>query len=96
MTAFMALTRAQWHGFWRDKQNWFSMLAFPLMFLVLFGFLFRDAGASKNDIAKIGSVAISSIASRARVTLMNPPARVAPNNRPPPRRRPRRRPSTGC
>jgi ABC-2 type transport system permease protein len=52
----VALTRAQWKGFWREKQNWFWMLAFPLMFLFLFGFLFRDAGASRTDIALVGDV----------------------------------------
>ena len=56
MTAFLALTRAQWHGFWRDKQNWFWMLSFPLLFLVMFGFLFRGSTVSKNEIAQVGSV----------------------------------------
>lgn len=55
-TDLIALTRAQWKGFWRDKQNWFWLLAFPLMFLFLFGFLFRDAGASRSDIAVVGEV----------------------------------------
>ena len=50
MNGFGALARAQWVGFWRDKQNWFWLMAFPLMFLVLFGFLFRDAGASKSTL----------------------------------------------
>ena len=58
MNGFVALARAQWKGFWRDKQNWFWLMAFPLMFLLLFGFLFRDAGASKNTLTQIGSVAI--------------------------------------
>lgn len=58
MTRFWALARAQWLGFLRDKQNWFWIMAFPLMFLVLFGFLFRSAGASKNSLAEVGSVAI--------------------------------------
>lgn len=52
----VALTRAQWKGFWRDRQNWFWLLAFPLMFLVLFGFLLRDVGASKSDLALVGEV----------------------------------------
>lgn len=52
----LALTRAQWKGFWRDKQNWFWLMLFPLMFLFLFGFLFRDAGAAKSDLAVIGDV----------------------------------------
>lgn len=51
-----ALTRAQWKGFWRDKQNWFWLLAFPLMFLLLFGFLFRDAGAARADLGLVGDV----------------------------------------
>ncbi|GAA1791866.1 ABC transporter permease [Nostocoides veronense] len=58
MNGFTALARAQWKGFWRDKQNWFWLMAFPLMFLVLFGFLFRDAGSSKNTLTQVGSVAI--------------------------------------
>ena len=55
MNGFGALARAQWVAFWRDKQNWFWLMAFPLMFLVLFGFLFRDAGASKPTLTQIGS-----------------------------------------
>ena len=58
MNGFVALARAQWKGFWRDKQNWFWLMAFPLMFLVLFGFLFRDAGVSKSTLTQIGSVAV--------------------------------------
>lgn len=52
----VALTKAQWTGFWRDKQNWFWLLAFPLMFLFMFGFLFRDAGASQTDLGVVGDV----------------------------------------
>jgi ABC-2 type transport system permease protein len=58
MRDFLALTRAQWKAFWRDRQNWFWLMAFPLMFLVLFGFLFRDADATKSDLAVIGDVAL--------------------------------------
>ena len=53
---FPALTRAQWIGFWRDKQNWFWLLLFPLMFLFLFGFLFQDSGASRSTIAIVGDI----------------------------------------
>lgn len=56
MSDLLALTRAQWHSFWRDKQNWFWLLLFPLMFLVLFGFLFRNAGASSSDLGVVGDV----------------------------------------
>ena len=55
-SAFAALTRAQWRGFWRDRQNWFWVLAFPMIFLFLFGFMLRDVGATKSDIAVAGNV----------------------------------------
>ena len=54
----VSLTRAQWRGFWRDKQNWFWLLAFPLMFLVLFGSLFSNDSASRSEIAVIGEVSL--------------------------------------
>lgn len=44
--AWTALTRVQWQTFWRDKQSVLWIVAFPLMFLVIFGFMFRDAGAT--------------------------------------------------
>lgn len=44
--AWQALTRVQWTMFWRDRQNVMWIVAFPLMFLVIFGFMFRDAGAT--------------------------------------------------
>lgn len=53
---FAALTTAQWKGFWRDKQNWFWLLAFPIMFLLLFGFLFRDVGSSPSHLGLVGKV----------------------------------------
>ncbi len=56
MKQFRALTMAQWKGFWRDKQNLFWMLLFPLMFLLIFGSVFRDTGQSRTDMAVIGSV----------------------------------------
>lgn len=58
MNDLVALTRAQWRSFWRDKQNWFWLLAFPLMFLVLFGSLFSDAGAGRSELALIGDVSL--------------------------------------
>ena len=56
MRDLVALTRAQWKGFWRDRQNWFWLMLFPLMFLFLFGSLFGNAGASRSDLAVIGEV----------------------------------------
>lgn len=58
-TAFKALARAQWKAFIRDKQILFWLLAFPLMFLLLFGFLYGDSGQtlSKSSVIEVGKVA---------------------------------------
>lgn len=58
MTAFKALTKAQWRGFWRDRQNLFWIIGFPLMFLLLFGAIFRDAGAPTSRILELGPVPV--------------------------------------
>jgi ABC-2 type transport system permease protein len=41
-------------GFYRDKATLFFTFVFPLMFLVVFGLLFRDAGSEKTTIAVVG------------------------------------------
>ena len=46
MTTFTALAMAQWRGVLRDKQTLFWTLAFPLMFLLLFGSIYSGAGGS--------------------------------------------------
>ncbi|MFD9741712.1 ABC transporter permease [Umezawaea sp. NPDC059074] len=53
-TAFKSLSTAMLKGFIRDKMSLFFMFFFPLMFLVVFGLLFRDAGQDKIKIAVIG------------------------------------------
>ena len=53
-TAFKSLSTAMLKGFVRDKMSLFFMFFFPLMFLVVFGLLFRDAGQDKIKIAVIG------------------------------------------
>ncbi len=58
MTVFRALTVAQVKGFVRDRQTLFWILVFPLMFLLLFGSIFRDAGTSKASLVEIGDVAV--------------------------------------
>jgi ABC-2 type transport system permease protein len=54
MTAFKSLATAMVKIFYRDKATLFFTFVFPLMFLVVFGLLFRDAGASKTEIAVVG------------------------------------------
>jgi ABC-2 type transport system permease protein len=54
MTAFKSLSRAMFLGFFRDKLALFFTFLFPLMFLIIFGLLFRDAGTDKQKIAVVG------------------------------------------
>jgi ABC-2 type transport system permease protein len=54
MTAFRSLATAMVKIFYRDKATLFFTFVFPLMFLVVFGLLFRDAGASKTEIGVVG------------------------------------------
>ena len=45
-------------GFLRDRMALFFSIVFPLMFLLLFGVLLTDRGASKSSIVQVGPVAI--------------------------------------
>lgn len=54
MTAFKSLAVAMAKGFYRDKVTLFFTFLFPLMFLVVFGLLFRDAGSEKIKIGVVG------------------------------------------
>lgn len=54
MTAFKTLSVAMLKGFVRDKVTLFFTFLFPLMFLVIFGLLLRDAGDDKTRIAVVG------------------------------------------
>lgn len=58
MTGFTSLSQAMTKGFVRDKTALFFTILFPLMFLLLFGGLFKSSGASKADVVEIGSVAV--------------------------------------
>lgn len=58
MRAFRSLARAMLKGFFRDKMALFFAVIFPLMFLVLFGGLLTDRGASKAEVIQIGPVKV--------------------------------------
>ncbi len=58
MRAFRSLATAMAKGFFRDKMSVFFAIVFPLMFLVLFGGLLTDMGASKSDVIQVGPVAV--------------------------------------
>ena len=55
MTSFRSLATAMAKIFYRDKATLFFTFVFPLMFLVVFGLLFRDAGDSRTEIAVVGN-----------------------------------------
>ncbi|MFA6298421.1 MAG: ABC transporter permease [Nocardioides sp.] len=56
--AFVALSRAIFLGFIRDKAAVFFAILFPLMFLVLFGAIFTDQDQSRVELVKVGEVAL--------------------------------------
>jgi len=53
-----SLSSAITKGYLRDRTALFFTILFPLMFLVIFGLLFRDAGTSKSDVIQVGPVAV--------------------------------------
>src|SRR5262245_66623251 len=57
-SGFGSLSRAMLLGFVRDRTALFFTIVFPLMFLVLFGGLFKNAGIAKSKILEIGPVAV--------------------------------------
>jgi ABC-2 type transport system permease protein len=52
--AFLSLSQAMFRGFFRDRVAVFFTFLFPLMFLAVFGLLFRDTGAGKVTIGVVG------------------------------------------
>jgi len=54
----MSLMVAMAKGFVRDKMTLFWAVAFPLMFLILFGGIFTDQGAAKLDVVQVGQVSV--------------------------------------
>lgn len=58
MNALRSLATAMWKGFIRDRASVFFTLFFPLFFIIIFGTVFTDGGASKQDVALIGNVPV--------------------------------------
>ncbi len=58
MTALRSLSRAMTLGFFRDRSATFFTIIFPLMFLVLFGGIFKNQTAPKSTVVQIGEVAV--------------------------------------
>jgi ABC-2 type transport system permease protein len=57
-SAFVGLTRVMWLGFVRDRGALFFTMIMPLMFLLLFGALFKSAGAAHVTIGQVGQVQV--------------------------------------
>jgi len=58
VSSFRSLSRAMALGFVRDKTATFFTILFPLMFLIVFGGLFKDSGTYKSDVIEVGPVAV--------------------------------------
>lgn len=58
MLGLRSLSRAMLLGFVRDRAALFFTIFFPLMFLLLFGGLFKDSGISKVDVLQVGPVPV--------------------------------------
>jgi ABC-2 type transport system permease protein len=54
VTPYKSLSVAMIKGFLRDKAALFFTFLFPLMFLIVFGLLFRDAGTDKIKLGLVG------------------------------------------
>jgi ABC-2 type transport system permease protein len=54
VSTFKSLSVAMVKGFYRDKATLFFTFVFPLMFLVVFGLIFRDAGSDKIKLGIVG------------------------------------------
>lgn len=51
---FVALSKAAFKGFIRDKAALFWTIMFPLMFLVIFGLLFNDDSGNRTELGVVG------------------------------------------
>lgn len=58
MTSFLSLARAMFLGFRRDRAALFFTILFPLLFLVLFGGVFKDSGPGRAKVLQVGPVAV--------------------------------------
>jgi ABC-2 type transport system permease protein len=58
MTSLASLSRAIFLAYRRDRAAIFFTVGFPLMFLVLFGGIFKGASTSKVDVVEVGPVPI--------------------------------------
>ncbi|GAA1734174.1 ABC transporter permease [Luedemannella helvata] len=58
MTSIVSLSKAIARGFVRDRTAVFFTVLFPLMFLLLFGGIFKDQTAPKSEVIQVGAVSL--------------------------------------
>ncbi len=58
LTAFRSLSRAMFLGFVRDRTALFFTLLFPVLFLLLFGSLYKSSSAPRVTVLEIGRVSL--------------------------------------
>jgi len=58
MNGLASLSRAMFLGFVRDRAALFFTIIFPLMFLVLFGGIFRNQSTARVKVLEVGTVAV--------------------------------------
>jgi len=58
VTGLLAISRALFLAYRRDRSAIFFTIGFPLMFLVLFGGLFKNTGSARVDVLEVGSVPV--------------------------------------
>ena len=72
MTRLLSLSVAMGKGFLRDRTALFFTILFPLMFLVIFGGIFKDQTIAKSEVLEIGSVSVlDNMPAAARAELSN-------------------------
>src|SRR5262245_22317424 len=57
-TAFRSLSRAMFLGFVRDRTALFFTLLFPVLFLLLFGSLYKSSSAPRVSVLEVGRVSL--------------------------------------
>ena len=65
MTGFRTLSRAMFLGFARDRAALFFSIMLPVLFLLFFGSIYKNANAPKIQVITVGHVAIIDQAQRA-------------------------------
>ena len=55
---FRSLSRAMYRGFVRDRAALFFSLLFPVMFLLLFGSIYKSSSTPKINVVEVGRVTV--------------------------------------